>query len=206
MELDGVSLRVLGALMEKEMTTPEAYPLSLNSLIAAANQKTSRDPVMEVSEDQAREALEVLRAHELVDVSRDARVPKYEHRIRTVLNLRRDETALICLLLLRGPQTPGELRGRAERMFSFDDIAAVQAALERLGTRETPLVRAQARQAGSRETRYTHLLGDAASAVAPEMERQSKAGGDEIAELRAALEALQERVSALEAELHSERA
>ncbi len=204
MELDRVSLRVLGALMEKEMTTPEAYPLSLNSLIAAANQKTSREPVMDLSEEQTREALEVLRAHELVDVSRDARVPKYEHRIRTVLNLRRDETALICLLLLRGPQTPGELRGRAERMFSFDDIAAVQAALERLASRENPLVRALARQAGSRETRYTHLLGDAESAPASIKEAREPGRHDDLAELKAAILALQERVSALEARLQSE--
>ncbi len=204
MELDRVSLRVLGALMEKEMTTPEAYPLSLNSLIAAANQKTSREPVMDLSEEQTREALEVLRAHELVDVSRDARVPKYEHRIRTVLNLRRDETALICLLLLRGPQTPGELRGRAERMFSFDDIVAVQAALERLASRENPLVRALARQVGSRETRYTHLLGDAESAPASIKEAREPGRHDELAELKAAILALQERVSALEARLQSE--
>ena len=159
MNLDPAALRVLGSLMEKEMTTPELYPLSVNSLIAAANQKSSREPVMELTEDQVRGALDVLDAHELISVSRDSRVPKYEHRIRTTLGLRRDETALICLLILRGPQTPGELRGRAERMYVFEDLTSVQAALDRLAQRETPLVRPLAKAPGSREGRTIHLLG-----------------------------------------------
>ncbi len=159
MNLDPAALRVLGSLMEKEMTTPELYSLSVNSLIAAANQKSSREPVMELTEDQVRGALDVLDAHELISVSRDSRVPKYEHRIRTTLGLRRDETALICLLLLRGSQTPGELRGRAERMYVFEDLSSVQAALDRLAQRETPLVRPLPKAPGSREGRTIHLLG-----------------------------------------------
>src|SRR5882757_5789469 len=126
MTLDPIQLRVLGALIEKEITTPENYPLSLNALINACNQRSSRDPVLDLDEEQVRQALHTLEEQGLTNPYRDARVTKYEHRIRTVLNLRRDETAILCLLLLRGPQTPGELRGRAERLFAFDDIAAVQ--------------------------------------------------------------------------------
>src|SRR5580692_899032 len=138
MILDPIQLRVLGALIEKEITTPENYPLSLNSLIAACNQRSSRDPVLDLTEDEVRQAVHSLEDMDIVAPVRDARVPKYEHRIRTVLNLRRDETAILCLLLLRGPQTPGELRSRADRLYTFDDLASVQATLERLATRPLP--------------------------------------------------------------------
>ena len=162
MRLDVVSLRVLGALMEKEMTTPDVYPLSVNALMAACNQRSSREPVMELKEDEVRQALHVLEEHQLVAAARDGgRVARYEHRIRTVLNLRRDETAVMCLLLLRGAQTVGELRGRAERMFEFDGLDAVQGTLDRLAGREEPLVAVLPRAAGSREARWGHLLGDA---------------------------------------------
>ena len=134
-------LRILGSLMEKEIVTPDIYPLSLNALLNAANQRSSREPVTDFTEDQVRDALDVLEANELVAVARDGgRVVKYEHRIRTVLNLRRDETAVLCLLLLRGPQTPGELRSRSDRMFQFDDLAQLQSTLERLAAREQPVV------------------------------------------------------------------
>ena len=199
MNLDPVALRVLGSLMEKEMTTPESYPLSLNSLISAANQKTSRDPVMDLSENEVRSALDVLQTHELVSVSRDTRVPKYEHRIRTVLNLRRDETAVLCLLLLRGPQTAGELRTRSDRMFPFEDLPSVQAALDRLAGRENPMITALPRSPGSREARSTHLLGD--PAATPARVESSTAGysrDGEIAALQSALAALDERVRTLE--------
>ena len=169
MHLDPIQLRVLGSLIEKEITTPENYPLSLNALINACNQRSSRDPVLDLSEEEVRQALHSLEDVALVTPVRDARVPKYEHRIRTVLNLRRDETALLCLLLLRGPQTPGELRSRADRLYTFDDLTAVQSTLERLAARpaadaatnETgPLTTVLPRQPGSREARYAHLLGD----------------------------------------------
>jgi len=169
MPLDQASLRVLGALMEKEMTTPDQYPLTVNSLISAANQRSSRDPVMDLTEDEVRTALHILQDLELVAAARDTgRVPRYEHRIRTVLNLRRDETAVMCLLLLRGPQTPGELRSRSDRMHPFDELASVQATLDRLAARETPLVAVLPRAPGSREARWIHLLGDpSARPVAP---------------------------------------
>ena len=198
MTLDPIQLRVLGALIEKEITTPENYPLSLNSLIAACNQRSSRDPVLDLTEDEVRQAVHSLEDMEIVTAMHDARVPKYEHRIRTVLNLRRDETAILCLIMLRGPQTLGELRGRADRMYSFDDIAAVQSTLERLASRgsnaaavgdtgqiESPdsraLVVMLARQPGSRESRYAHLLGDIIDSIEP---MQSASSGLKVQAVR----------------------
>jgi uncharacterized protein YceH (UPF0502 family) len=169
MQLDPIQLRVIGSLIEKEITTPENYPLSLNALVNACNQRSSRDPVLELTEEEVRQALHTLEDMALTNPVRDSRVPKYEHRIRTVLNLRRDETAVLCLLLLRGPQTPGELRSRADRLYTFDDLAAVHSTLERLAGRPAtvecapentgPLVVILPRQPGSREARYVHLLG-----------------------------------------------
>lgn len=168
MTLDPIQLRVLGSLIEKEIATPENYPLSLNSLVNACNQKSSRDPVLSLTEDEVRQALHTLEDLALVAPVHDGRVPKYEHRIRTVLNLRRDETAALCLLMLRGPQTPGEIRSRADRLYTFDDLAAAQATLERLAARNRgeeepaatgPLTVQLPRQPGARESRYAHLLG-----------------------------------------------
>jgi len=197
MHLDPNSLRVLGALMEKEMTTPDLYPLTVNSLIAAGNQRSSRDPVMELSEDEVRDALGALEENELVTQARDTgRVPKYEHRIRTVLNLRRDETAVICLLLLRGPQTPGELRSRSDRMHTFDELAAVQSTLDRLASRESPLVAVLPKAPGSREARWMHLLGDAAPPSHQPVIRES-----DRSSLEERVRLLEERLAALEAKL-----
>jgi uncharacterized protein YceH (UPF0502 family) len=172
MTLDPTQLRVLGSLIEKEITTPENYPLSLNALVNACNQRSSRDPVLDLTEEQVRQALHALEDLAFVNPVRDSRVPKYEHRARTVLNLRRDETAILCLLFLRGPQTPGELRSRADRLFQFDDLAQVQSTLERLASRTAepdpatpnapatgPLTVMLARQPGARENRFAHLLG-----------------------------------------------
>jgi len=146
MNLTPESLRVLGSLMEKEMVTPDTYPLSLNALIAAANQRSSREPVTDLTEDEVRTALDALEARELVSPARDGgRVSKFEHRIRTVLTLRRDETAILCLLLLRGPQTPGELRSRSDRMFSFDDLPQLQSTLWSCNSHAAP---AHAKPAG----------------------------------------------------------
>jgi len=222
MTLDPLQLRVLGALIEKEITTPENYPLSLNALVNACNQRSSRDPVLDLDEEQVRQALHVLENLGLTAPARDSRVTKYEHRARTVLNLRRDETAVLCLLLLRGPQTPGELRSRADRLFTFDDIAAVQSTLERLADREAPgptpaptnpaeatgpLTVILPRQPGSRESRYMHLLGGPPiladipagiarpTAAAPSRLTELEA---EVAELRASIAALEQRVAQLE--------
>jgi uncharacterized protein YceH (UPF0502 family) len=194
-------LRVLGSLMEKEMVTPDVYPLSINALVNAANQRSSREPVTDLSEDQVRDALDILEAHQLVAPARDgSRVVKFEHRIRTVLNLRRDETAVLCLLLLRGPQTPGELRSRSDRMYQFDDLAQLQSTLERLAAREQPLVAVLPRLPGSREARWTHLLGNPADRPSPQS-AQPSAAPSEVEALRSQIAGLEVRISSLEQRL-----
>jgi uncharacterized protein YceH (UPF0502 family) len=226
MHLSPHQLRVLGSLIEKEITTPENYPLSLNALLNACNQRSSRDPVLDLTEEEVRQALHSLEDLALVTPVRDslgkpaARVPKYEHRIRTVLNLRRDETAVLCLLMLRGPQTPGELRSRADRLYTFDDLASVQSTLERLAARTTadeagnqttgPLTAILPRQPGSREARYAHLLGAPPDLSLPQQDRPEASTSNpsttqrliqleaEVATLIAALQTLQERVARLE--------
>jgi uncharacterized protein YceH (UPF0502 family) len=197
MHLDPNSLRVLGALMEKEMTTPDAYPLTVNSLISACNQRSSRDPVMDMTEDEVRTGLHILQDREIIAAARDSgRVPRYEHRIRTVLSLRRDETAVLCLLLLRGPQTPGELRSRADRMHPFEELAQVQSTLDRMAGREEPLVRVLPRAPGSREARWMHLLGDPNAVPAQAAQPQT-----DHASLEDRVRSLEERLAALEARL-----
>ena len=158
--LTETEVRVLGSLIEKDITTPEYYPLSLNALVNACNQKSNRDPVMSLDENAVRDALYSLNEKGLAGAvsSADSRVSKYEHRLQEKFNLARGETAILCVLLLRGPQTPGELRGRTERMFSFNDLSDVQAALQRLMQREETLVKALARAPGTKEARYAHLL------------------------------------------------
>lgn len=195
---------MLGALIEKEITTPEYYPLSLNALLAACNQKSSREPVMALAEDEVRSALRSLEDNDLVSVDHGSRVQRYEHRARTVFHLRRDETAVLCLLLLRGPQTAGELRGRAERLHTFEDIAAVGSTLARMGApaeqRPEPMVVLLSRQPGTKEQRYAHTLVDhamlAAAVVPAEPEPHGLADRVEllerqVVELRTALETIQ---------------
>jgi len=162
-----VEASVLGSLVEKDVTTPDYYPLSLNALVNASNQKNNRDPVMTLDEDTVRQALDTLQAKRLAGPTSgaDSRVTKYEHRLQEVFNFTRGETAILCVLLLRGPQTPGELRGRTERMHRFEDLTEVQSSLQRLMQRDPALVRVLARQPGTKESRYKHLLaGDAEDA------------------------------------------
>jgi uncharacterized protein YceH (UPF0502 family) len=196
--LNQVEARVLGALVEKEITTPDYYPLSLNALINACNQKNNREPVMTVDESTVRTALHNLQAKRLAGPASgaDSRVTKYEHRIQEVFNFTRAETAIIDVLLLRGPQTPGELRGRTERMFRFEELSDVQATLQRLIERDPPLVKMLPRQPGTKESRYAHLLsGDievweapaepgAAAARASENDERVARLESEVAELR----------------------
>jgi uncharacterized protein YceH (UPF0502 family) len=207
MKLTDTQARVLGALIEKEITTPENYPLSLNALRNACNQSSSREPVMSLDEDEVRQALHVLEDLGLADSSQDGRVPKYEHRIRDRLQLRRDETAVICLLLLRGPQTPGELRTRSERMFGFDDPAQVIATLQRLASRtegehpEGALTIQLARQSGARESRWAHLLSgpvDVGAVVREEGPRGRSGLAEEVEALRDEVRVLRERLDRLE--------
>lgn len=158
--LTTIEARVLGALVEKEITTPEYYPLSLNALVNACNQKNNREPVMHLDEDEVRQALHRLEDNQLAGPRRgsDSRVAKYEHHLQEVFNFTRGEVAVLCVLLLRGPQTPGELRGRTERMHRFEELEDVLSALQRLMQREPSLVRALPRQPGTKEVRYAHLL------------------------------------------------
>ena len=163
-------VRVLGSLIEKDITTPEYYPLSLNALVNACNQKSNRDPVMQLNEDAVRDALEGLQEQRLAGPARgaDSRVTKYEQRLQEVFNFTRPEIAVLCVLQLRGPQTPGELRGRAERMHRFETLEDVQSALQKLMQREPPLAKVLPRQPGTKESRYAHLLsGDVVEAQAP---------------------------------------
>lgn len=201
--LNSTEVRVLGALIEKGITTPEYYPLSLNALVNACNQKSSRDPVMELSEADVRTALFDLEQLGLVRVLSDARVSKFEHLAYGKLGLGRPEIAVLGLLLLRGPQTPAELRARAERMYTFDDTTAVTAVLERMAQREEPLVVQMARQPGARENRWAHLLSGSIEAVAavlnaPRSEDASSGVSERLAALEATVQSLEERVRALE--------
>ena len=202
--------RVLGALVEKEVTTPEYYPLSLNALVNACNQRSNREPVMQLSEEDVREAVHGLEEKRLAGAARGAegRVAKYEHWLGEAFNLTRAETALLCVLLLRGPQTPGELRGRTERMHSFAEISDVVAGLERLRTREPALVAVMPRQPGTKESRYAHLLSGAAESWT-RTEAVTAVGGDmgqaermgqlevEVAALRQEVAALRDKLNAL---------
>src|SRR5712692_4500811 len=158
--LNDVETRVLGSLIEKDITTPDYYPLSLNALFNACKQKNNRDPVMNLNGDAVRGALHTLQEKRLAGPtsSADSRVTKYEHRLQEAFNFNRGETAILCVLLLRGPQTPGELRGRTERMHRFDDLTEVQSTLQRLVQREPPLVKMLPREPGTKEARYVHLL------------------------------------------------
>ena len=160
--LSEVETRVLGSLVEKDVTTPDYYPLSLNALVNACNQKNNRDPVMNLDEEAVRQALSTLQEKRLAGPASgaDSRVTKYEHRLQEAFNFTRGETAILSVLLLRGPQTPGELRGRTERMHHFEDLTEVQSTLQRLMQRDPPLARILPRQPGTKEARYKHLLSE----------------------------------------------
>lgn len=184
---------MLGSLMEKEVTTPENYPLSMNALVNACNQKSSREPVMELSEEDVRGALFELEEKSLVRRIDDARVAKFENRTRDGLNLRRDEFAVVCLLLLRGPQTVAELRARAERLHQFEENADVHVTLERLAAREEAIVVLLPRQPGAREARWMHRLCGAVEAAV------ESAAEPRIQESRAGAPGLEARIDDLEA-------
>jgi uncharacterized protein len=157
-QLDPAEVRVLGSLLEKEVATPEYYPLSLNALVNACNQKSNREPVVSYDEATVEDALAALREKGLaMRISgRDSRVPKHSQRFTEKFNLGRREAAVMCVLMLRGPQTVGELRGRSERLYTFDDLEAVEGTLHRLA--EMGFVKQLARQAGFKEPRHAHLL------------------------------------------------
>jgi uncharacterized protein len=182
--LSPAETRILGCLIEKEVTTPDYYPLSLNALQNAANQKSNREPVMDLDEESIRRALHSLSEQQLArSAATDSRVAKFEHRLADVFNFHRHEIALICVLLLRGPQTPGELRTRTERLYTFDDLNAVHSALNLLMNRQPPLVKLLARQPGTKEARYAHLLSgdvpDQAASTQPHSSEDSSSSAHE---------------------------
>jgi uncharacterized protein len=208
--LSAVEARVLGALVEKDVTTPEYYPLSLNALVNACNQKSNREPVMNLDESEVRDALNGLQAHRLAGAAggADGRVTKFEHRLQEVFNFDRRETAVLCVLLLRGPQTPGELRGRTERMYRFETLDDVQGALQKLMTREPALVKVLARAPGTKESRYAHLLGGEVEEVGPTLSQSAQKDGAvadgasdraEIASVRTEVAELRKEVEGLKA-------
>ncbi|MGO9827781.1 MAG: YceH family protein [Terriglobales bacterium] len=169
-KLTETEVRVLGSLIEKDVTTPEYYPLSLNALVNACNQKSNRDPVMQLDDEAVRDALGGLQEQRMAGPARgaDSRVTKYEQRLQEVFNFTRPEIAVLCVLLLRGPQTPGELRGRTERLHRFEALEDVQSALQKLMQRDPPLAKVLPRQPGTKESRYAHLLaGDVVEAEMP---------------------------------------
>ncbi|HEX3819295.1 MAG TPA: YceH family protein [Candidatus Sulfotelmatobacter sp.] len=201
--------RVLGSLIEKDITTPDYYPLSLNALVNACNQKNNRDPVMMLDEPSVRDALSTLQEKRLAGPASgaDSRVTKFEHRLQEVFNFDRREIAVICVLLLRGPQTPGELRGRTDRMYHFDTLEDVVSTLDRLAQREPPLTAILTRQPGTKESRYTHLFSDESPEANPEQALPSTGPGQALPGTAAPtptsgrISALEQEVAALRSEL-----
>jgi uncharacterized protein YceH (UPF0502 family) len=210
--LTAAEARVLGALIEKEVTTPDYYPMSMNALINACNQRSNREPVTDLDEDAVRQALHGLEDLRVAGRARgaDGRVSKYEHWLGEVFNFSRAETALICVLLLRGPQTPGELRGRTERLHSFDEISDVLGGLQKLMEREPPLAALLPRQPGTKESRYGHLLcGPMESIIQPvatgtaELPASNPAQEERIVQLEATVEELRQEVASLRRRIES---
>jgi len=200
--LDAVQLRVLGCLIEKEMTTPEYYPLTLNALTNACNQKSNRDPVMALSEEDVAHALDGLRFKQLAVVAADGgRASKYRHLLAEKLGLVPAELALVCELMVRGPQTVGELRTRGERMHPFADLSAVEEALGELMKREPPLVARQPRQPGRKESRYAQLWGGEPEAATDECGMPSGADRQGLAAENERFGKLEEEVALLRAEV-----
>jgi uncharacterized protein YceH (UPF0502 family) len=211
--LTPVEARVLACLAEKETATPEYYPLTLNALVAACNQKSNRDPMMQLDATEVVRALDGLRDRQFVweAMVAGSRVPKYQHRFRDRLNLSECQLALLCELMLRGPQTPGELRTHAARLVPFDSIEDVQAVLNELNDRpDGPFVVLLPREPGKREQRYAHLLcgpvdiAASAGAAPPEPAREAvRRDGERLAIFESELHALREEVAALRGQLES---
>src|SRR6185436_5107617 len=193
--------RVLGVLLEKERTVPDTYPLTLNALTAGCNQKSSRDPILHATDEEVQGAIDQLKALSLVMETSGGRVMRYAHNAGRVLNLPPQSLAILAVMMLRGPQTPGELRINTERMHRFGDLLAVQGFLDELGARPAgALVRELARQPGARENRWMHLLS---GEPPPEAAAGSPAAGadaiamSEVATLRAEVAELRHRIESL---------
>jgi uncharacterized protein YceH (UPF0502 family) len=209
-KLTEIETRVLGSLIEKDISTPDYYPLSLNALVNACNQKNNRDPVMTLDEAAVRDALATLQEKRMAGPvsGADSRVTKFEHRLQEVFNFDRREVAIVCVLLLRGPQTPGELRSRTDRMYRFEALDDIVSTLDRLAHREPPLARVLPRQPGTKESRYTHLFsGEPPEADVVRVPSPSYAGSgvapdrletieEEVARLRQDLSDVQQQLAA----------
>lgn len=159
--LDAAEIRVLGSLMEKQLSTPEYYPLTLNALVAACNQKSNREPVMELSDSDVQRALERLQDERLAWRVKGGRAVRFDHNLDKVWHLKAGEKAIMTLLFLRGPQTPGELRGRSDRLHRFETVAEVEDTLRDMAAHSEPLVRELSRRPGQKETRWAHTAGGA---------------------------------------------
>ena len=217
-QLTTLETRVIGCLIEKQITTPDQYPLSLNALVNACNQKSNRDPVLELDERTVQQTVDDLgRKHFVVEKSGfGSRVPKYQHRFCNTeygsLKLDTQELAIVCELLLRGPQTPGELRSRASRMAPFTDVSEVEAALTRLGERpDGPFVVRLAREPGRREARYAHLFSGDVIPTAEERYPAAEVPGEardglSTAEVAFPATRQEERLARLEEEVRALRA
>ena len=197
--LDPVEVRVLGSLIEKQLSTPEYYPLTLNALVAAANQKSNREPVMELGEGELQRALDRLQDERLVWKVLGGRAVRYDHNLDNVWHIKRPEKALLGLLFLRGPQTAGELRGRSDRLQSFDTVAEVEEILRDMAAHSEPLVRVLPRRPGQKEERWAHTVGGAIVEDAPEPSAAAPHTGGEP--LSARVTRLEEQVAQLTAEL-----
>lgn len=203
MELTFEEIRVLGSLVEKELATPEYYPLTVNSLVAACNQKTGREPVTEFDDSTVQSTLDALYRKRLVGqlTGAGARAVKYRHTLAETLELDRPRRAVLGLLMLRGPQTAGELRGRSGRMFEFEGVESVEAVLAHLAGLEPPLVVQLERRPGQKEVRFAHLF-----AGAPEPGEDPPAPQDRVGRLEAELAELRSQLGTLRAEFDAFRA
>jgi uncharacterized protein YceH (UPF0502 family) len=202
--LDPVEVRVLGSLVEKEAATPEYYPLTLNALLNACNQKSNREPVVGYEEDDVEGAVDSLRRKKLATVITGAglRVPKYRELLMETLNLGRRETAILCVLMLRGPQTTGELRDRTERLHTFADLEEVESVLQHLMERQPdPLVTRLPRQPGTKEPRYAHLLSGEPPAPSPAPPEALPPRADRLAALESEMRELREEMQRLREQL-----
>ena len=208
--LNEYELRVLGAMVEKQIATPDYYPLTLNALVNACNQKNHRDPVVAYDEQTVTRALDGLRDKKLAYTfhGSDARVAKYGHLFPKSYELNEGETALLCVLMLRGPQTPGELRSRTPHLHTFESLPEVESLLQGLAAREAPLVVRLPRQAGSRESRFAHLLGGdidisalEAEPASPPTRARGGADADRIAKLEEEVAALRAVIDELKLQL-----
>jgi uncharacterized protein len=207
--LTDIETRVLGSLIEKDITTPDYYPLSLNALVNACNQKNNRDPVMTLNEDSVTQALASLQEKRLAGPASgaDSRVTKYEHRLQEVFNFDRREIAILCVLLLRGPQTPGELRTRTERMYRFEALDDIVSTLDRLSQRQPPLAAVLPRQPGTKESRYLQLFsGDnVARAPSPASDHVRTSADDRISHLENEVLELKREVAEMREQLSTFR-